>query len=167
MPLTDHRACLIRCGFQGGFHIVADVDQAAHARERPPEQQFEFTKAQRLVAKHQVELTEDEKARDKKPWTKKEEERLRQLVKLHPFGSEAEWRAIATDLGTLRSWHACQTHFQWMELGAGKKLRGGLDGHGRVKTPKGKGGKGGKGKGKGKAGQRGKGKAAKKGKGTK
>ncbi len=150
MPLTDHRACLISCGFAGGHCVRPNVDQAAHARERPPAQQFGFTKAQRLVAKHQEELTEDETMRDKKPWTKEEEERLVQLVKLHPFGSDAEWRAIAKDLGTSRSFHAVKTHFRWLEMGAGKSLRTGLDGRGHLKAAKSKGKGKGRGRGKGK-----------------
>jgi hypothetical protein len=130
--------------------VRPNVDQAAHARERPPAQQFGFTKAQRLVAKHQEELTEDETMRDKKPWTKEEEERLVQLVKLHPFGSDAEWRAIAKDLGTSRSFHAVKTHFRWLEMGAGKSLRTGLDGRGHLKAAKSKGKGKGRGRGKGK-----------------
>ena len=141
MPLTDHRACLIPSGFSGGHYVRPDVDQQAHAHEHPSAQQFAFTKAQRLVAKHTAELTEDEKTRDAKPWTEEEEERLVQLVKMHPFGSDAEWRAIATDLGTARSFEAVKLHFNSMEeeaSGAGKRLRSGLDGRGHLKAAQGK-----------------------------
>jgi O6-methylguanine-DNA--protein-cysteine methyltransferase len=144
MPLVDHQASLIKNGFQGGFKKFADMNQEAYAAERPPSQQMAFGKASRLQAQFQMELTEDEKARDAKPWSTEEEKRLTQLVKLHPGGTEAEWRTIATDLGTHRSHHAVKTHFGWKEIRGGKKLRGGLDGRGGAKST-------GKGKGKAKA----------------
>ena len=148
MPLVDHKASLISNGFQGGYTKIADVDQARTAADRPLSQQAAFGKASRLQNQFQVELTEDEKVRDGKPWSKVEEKKLTTLVKLHPGGTEAEWRTIATDLGTHRSHHAVKTHFGWKELKSGKKLRGGLDGRGGGKV---KGGGKGKAKAKGNA----------------
>ena len=133
IPTTDFRSSLLSGGFSGGAIKEPDIDQEQYARDRPASQQFgKGTKAARLAKQYDLELDTDQSVRDRADFTEAEEHQLINQVHTHPGGTEAEWKDIATNLGTRRSWQSVERHF----LEAHPNHVFGLDGKGR-RSPKG------------------------------